>query len=350
MSFTFNQGYPGGNDTYVPTLELSGNLLVSFSRNVKRYPVNRYASITPVKQPRGAYLLFNPNDQVRLRNPATGSKWAPGTLRPVGFYNTLGFQQQTYTTERHNFPITLDQRAVDIANWPIQKTHTEALAQQAMTERSYNVCTKLTTSGNFPSANVYASGTAIGGGALDSGTTANQIIYNTFSNAALQIMAATAGRIKRGDLFALMNAKTATRLSRSREMREYLMQQPDAMRMIEQKKNDGWSDNYGLPDILHTTHIVVEDLFYNGNNRTGATVTDANSPVFPDNTIFFGVREGDLESAEGAASYSTAHVFVYEDMTVESDYDKRNRLLYLDVVDEYTPEIVAPVTGVLVQN
>jgi hypothetical protein len=348
MSFSFNQGYPGGNDTYVPTLELSGNLMVSFSRNVKRYPVTRYAGITPVKQPRGAYLLFNPSDAIRMNNLPQGLEWAPGTLGPVGFANTLGFQQQTYLTKRYSEAIMLDQRSIDIANWPIMKSHTEGLAQKMMTHRAYQVCTKMTTAGNYPSGNVFASGTAAGGGPLDAGTTSNPYIYNTFSNVVLLIQALTGGRIKRGDIFALGNAKTFTRMSRSREIREYLMQNPEAFRMIQQKKGDGWSENYGLPQELYTTTTICEDMFFNTNNRGAAT--DTNSPVFPDGTLFFGVREQDLESAEGAANYSTIQVFIYEDMNVETFTDQEHRYTKLRTTDEFDVQVAAPITGVIVQN
>lgn len=339
-------GYPGGLNTYVPTLELSGNLMVSFSRNVKKYPVNRYCTITPVKQPRGAYLYFNPLDQVRLPGQPHGNKWAAATLRPTGLQNTLGFEQKNYTTQRYSFDTTLDQRAVDIANWDVQKTHSEALAQKAMTHRAYQVCRVATTQSLYPSAHVVTA-TSLAGGVLSGGTTADPRILTAFTQASLLIQRDTGGRVAQGEISALMNADTATRLSRTRELREYVMQSPDAMKMIRMDKANA-NRTYGLPEVLYTTPIVVEDQFYDPYNRGNAS--DGTTAVFPDNTILMFVRQGDLESSEGAASYSTLHTFMYEDMSVEAYPDVRNRLLQLDVTDEFTPEVVAPVTAVLITN
>lgn len=341
-------GYPGNINTYVPTLELSGNLMVGFSRNVSDFPLNKYITVTPTKLPFGEYLYFNPLDLGRLRNAPNGNKWAAGQLRPTGFHNNLGFQVKNFRAIRYNHSITLDQLAVDVANWPIQKTHSEALGQEAMTERAYQVCNVLTDSTQYASSHVVTA-SALAGGFLDGGTTSDPRIYKALSGASVLIQKDTMGRVRQGDLFALMNNNTALKLSRSREIREYVMQQQNSRGMIAFKSNEGsWLNRYGLPEDLYSYPVVVEDTYYNGANRGNAS--EAGTVVFPDNTILVGVRKGGLESTEGAASYSTCHLFIYEDMVVEAHQDVRNRLLYMDVVDHYIPQIVAPVSAVLIQN
>ncbi len=132
-------GYAGNTNTYINTLELSGNLMIGFSRNIDQFPLNKYVTYTPTKLPFGEFLYFNPLDLARTRNVPHGDRWSPGTLRPVGFNNTIGFYSQNFRCERRSFNTALDTVAVDVANWPIQKTHSEALAQEAMTNRAYQV-------------------------------------------------------------------------------------------------------------------------------------------------------------------------------------------------------------------
>lgn len=340
-------GYPGGqSNTYIPTLDLSGNLMVSFSRNTASFPLNKYITITPVKLPFGSYLRFNPLDLARLRNKPYGSQWAPGTLRPTGFHNTVGFEQRDFRCTRYNHSITLDKLAVDVANWPVQKTHTEMLGQEAMTERAYQVCRKLTDSSQYAASHTVTA-SSLAGGFLDGGTTADPRIFKALSGASQIIQADSMGRVKQGDLGVLMNHNTAIKLARSRELREYVMQQQDAWKQIT-LDDTNYNNRYGLPKTLYTYEAVVEDTYYNDSNR-GAT-GEAGSVVFPDNTMLVFVRKGGLEASEGAANYSTCSLFVYEDMTVEANEDVRNRLLYMDVVDHFAVEVVAPVTAVLITN
>ena len=341
-------GYPGNINTYIPTLELSGNLMVGFSRNIADFPLNRYITVTPVKLPFGAYLYFNPLDLGRVRNKPNGAKWAPGTLRPTGFQDNLGFEEKQFRCTRYNHSNTLDNLSVDVANWPIQKVNSEALGQEAMTERAWQVCNVISDSTKYAASHVVTA-SSLAGGFLDGGTTSDPRIYTAFSSAATLIQKDTMGRVRQGDLFALMNNNTALKLSRSREIREYVMQQQNSRGMIAMKSPEGaWLNRYGLPEDLYSYPVIVEDTYYNGSNRGNAS--EGGSNVFPDNTILVGVRKGGLESSEGMASYSTCHLFIYEDMTVEAHLDPRHRVLFMDVADHYTPEIVAPVSAVLIQN
>lgn len=334
-------GYPGGNDTYVPALELSGNLMVSFSRNLKDYAVNKYTQITPVKIPVGTYLYFDPQSTARLPNQPYGPAWPAGTPAPTGFQNTLGFEARTYQTKRFAFPVTLDQRSVDIANWDIQKKHSEAVAVKAMANRAYGVAAIASVTGTFPAGNTDTA-TNLAGGFLSAGTTASPNIYIAFSAAALAIQAATQGAVKQGMLGVVMNATSAIKLSRTREIREYLMQSPSAPAMIRMDEKN-LNGVYGLPPTLYTYKVVVEDTYYNANNK--GAVTDTSVPVFADNFITMFCKESDLDGEISSPSFSTFHQFVMEDMTVETFPDQRNRLLEMRVVDESQPKAVAPVSG-----
>jgi hypothetical protein len=351
-------GYPGGNDTFIPTLDLSGNLQVRFSRNVQSYGVNRYMKVVPVKKTRGSYLYFNPFDQIRLNiNASTpsksGVKWAPGTPRPRNTLGSIGFEVRTFTTQRYSESITLDSQGIDLANWDVQKANTEALAQKMMTLRAFNACSALTTSGNYPAAHVKASATAVGvGGTTASGTTSDPRIKKLLDAAGIQIQKATGGRIRQGELAVLINAETAIKWSQTREIREYVMQSAGSEKMLTMRGTP-LNSRYGLPDYLYDYQVIVEDLFYDDANRPGTTTlydAQAASPVFPASHALILTRSENLEGAEGAADYSTGAFFVYEDMTVESQEDKWNRLVDLSVVDNYDTKITAPVASYLVQD
>lgn len=351
-------GQGGGNDTYVPTFELSGNLLVAFSRNVKKYNVNRYSKLVPVQKKRGAYIYIPPQDGIRLAavnatTPAkSGYKWAPGQPRPRGTHNTLGFLTYTFTTERYALTMDLDQLGIDQANWPILKAHTEYLAQLGMTHRAWLVCQTLFDSTQYPSANVVANGTASGGGGpLYAGTTSDPRIKKAVDQACLTITAASGGSIRHGEIAVLMNNKTASKLSQSREIREYVMQQESSIDYIEMKKVK--PNTFGLPPFLYGCEVIVEDLYYDPNNRPGSQAlfdADAPVPVVGDNKILFLVRTEDLEGGEGVRDFSTAATFIYEDMKVESKEDNWDRVTSLGVTDDFSTNITAPGTGYLIQD
>lgn len=341
---------PGGNDTYIPTLELSGNLMIEYARNLDSptLAINRACRVTPVKQTRGAYMQFNPLDLARNTNAPYDPNWGPGSLRPTGFENNLQFQVKTFLCERKNHGKTLDKRAVDLANWPIMKAHTEALAQDAMTYRAYKVYNKMFDSTQYDATHVFSATTASGTGFLHAGTTADPRIKNAFDYAARKIMADSMGKVQFGGLSVLMNHNTALRLSSSRELREYLMQQAGSMDQLRLQKGRSLNDAFGLPDRLYGYNVIVDSLFYNPYNKGNAAISG--TTVIPDNQILVCLADGPQEVPEGAPSYNTCHVFSYEEMTVETTEDTRNRLVYLDIVNDFTPEIVAPVTACLIQN
>lgn len=339
-------GYPGGSNTYVPTLELSGNLMVSFARNVKKYPVNRYCRVTPVKKDRGAYLRFDPLSLARFPNVTNANVWSPGTLRPTYSDGTLGFEQKTFQTKRYNFGKLLDQRAIDLANWPILKMHSEALAQDAMTHRAYTVANKLFDTTQYAGSHVVTA-SSLAGGFLDGGTTSDARIKKAFDGCAGLIQKDSMGKVRWGELSVLINHNTAKTWSQSREIREYVMQQSDALKNITLDESN-YNAAYGLPSKLYNFNLVIEDLYYNPYNQ-GDTAA-VGTPIVPDNKAVVFFSGGEQEQPEGAPSFSTCHVFAYEEMTIETWDDPRNRITELDVVMDYDTQIVAPVTGVVLTN
>lgn len=341
-------GLPGGSNTVIPLFELSGELMIAYGRKLDM-AVNRYSKVTSVKSTVGNYLQFKPEDLARFTNLPQSPVWAPGTPRPTGWSNQQSFQVQPFRTTRFApNPVILDKRSVDVASFPIMKTHTAKLGQDAMTHQAYRVCTALTTTGNYAASHVVAASDAsLAGGFLDVGTTADPNILQAFNGATRIIMRDTMGAVRYGQISALMNHNTALRLSQSRELREYLMQQAGSLGNITQK-DKGYNAIYGLPDTLYNVKIVVEDTWYVPYNRGSAS--EVPTVVFPDNTIVLFVADGDLEVPEGATSFATCHRFTYEEMTLETKDDSWNRLIEMSAVMDYDVQIVAPPTGFIITN
>lgn len=337
---------PGGMNTIIPLFDVSGQLKIEFSRNPKSYPLNRYTAQINSSIPRGAYAYFNPNEHVRQRQT---SKWAYGQPMPTGYDNLLRFEQKNFVCERYAFPATLDMEATNWSSFDVRAMHAKKLAQQAMINRTAVVLGTITTTSNYPSANVVTA-TVAGGGFLSGGTTADPRILNALTYASNLIMSATGGRagLAGARFGVLMNHNTAVALSRTREIREYVMQQANSPGMITGASELMDATAYMLPPRLYKFDVVVEDTFRNTGNPDSAL--DLNLPVFPDNTLIVYVVDGGFEKSYGDQSFSTFTQFVYEDMTTESAEDAWNRLIHLKVVDNFDFKITSPVTGVVITN
>ena len=340
-------GYPGGS-THVPLLELSGNLMVEFGRNLDKYPSNRYSRITPVKNDYGTYLRFNPLDLARSSNIPNDGLWAPGTARPVYTDQTLGFEPKTFRTTRYNYGKPLDKRGVDLANWPLMKMETDALAQQAITVRSYKVATALFNTANYAASHVFSATTANGAGFTQDGTTADPRIKRTLDYGARIIQQDTMGRVRHNNLCLVINHNTALRWSAVREIREYLMQHAEAWKMITGDRTGNYNAAYGLPATLYGYTLIVDDTFYNTHNPGATSPTP--SVVVPDNKAVLCLAEGEQESVEGGKSFNTVHVFSYEEFNVESFEDVKSRVTEINVAMDYAVEVVAPVTACVIEN
>jgi len=340
--------YPNGLNTLIPLFEASGHLQIKYSRNPKSFKLGEYTVQVAAPSARGAYLEFNPNDTIRKLSK---SKWPYGTPAPAGFENLQGFEQKNFFCERYVFPTALDKFSVDMGSFDVQKVHSEMLAVKAMINRTEVALTAITNTANYPSTNT-ATAAALAGGFLDQGTPSDPRIFKALTAAALAIQKATGGRAgQAGAKFGvLMSVNTALRLSYSREIREYVMQNPEALRLVT-GDNDNFmsSASYMLPDNLYKFTTVVEDSFVNTGNPD-ATATDLNTNQMPDNTLIVFVKTGGWNKTYGEADFSTFTQFVHEDMTVEMKQEEWDRLTYLRVVDNFDFKITSPKSGYVITS
>ena len=343
-----------GIQVYVPLLELSGNLQVEFGRatNSQRAKLNGYTKQVVTNGLRGNYVYFNPEENARLgRNLG----WAQNSPRPTGRDNGIAFDVRQFELKRYEKSTVLDTDTLDVSNLALQKMTTASLAQIMMANRVRTICNKITTSGNFPTAHVKTAAT-LGGytGFIDQGTPADPRIMTVVQEAKAIIQAATFGRFTDGELGFLCNPKTARKLARTRELREFVSNQVGSFEIL-QGKSKKYNGGYLLQPFLYDTQVIVEDTMYTDDlvNKTG-TEAEAASFAFPDNTALVFARPGDLNTDEAAAGqdFATFTQFVYKggDMVVESMTDAWNHQQYFGVMDWFDIQITSPISAVLITN
>jgi len=338
--------YPGANNTYVPSHEASGGLITGFSRNPKKFKLNQYMKLVPVKQGQGYYLQITAEEAARVVNSNLADYvWHDGQEAPMGSDNTESFNFVRFLTTRYNYSFNLGQKSIDQATWPILSVHAGFMAQKAMTARTISVVTQLTTTGNW-SGNT-ATATSLGNGGWDVSGPTDKFIRRTFNNVSEKILQATLGVVQRTDLICVINPHDARLMAETEEIRDYLKQSTFALAEV---RGDVESQNgeWGLPNSLWGVKLVVEDAVKITSRKGAATKTI--SYCLPSGNAIFLARPGSLLGMEGIPEFSTAQLFVYEEMSVETMTDVNNRRTVGRVVDDFTSVVAAPASGYLVTS
>jgi hypothetical protein len=342
--------YPGGNvsGTYVPNFEASGRMVIGYSRNPKDFPINQYVTLVPVKESTGYYLKRTVENAARILLSSVADRaWPDGNDAPTGVDNTESAEYFKFLTERYCYAFRMGYKAVDQADWQIVAAHAADMAQQAMTGRTDFVTAIIETSGNYGGNT--ATATSIGGDFLNNGTAdgsgSGYVYKKALQGAGIAINKATFATVKPKDLVARLTPDLADPISRSKEIHAYLKESPFALAQV---RGDVESQNglWGLPDSLYGFKHVIEDAVINPNKK-GAS-SQALSYVASSNVLPILARPGKLIGVQGAPSFSTIHVWVYEEMTVESKDDADNRRHTGRVVDDFGADLVSYPSGYLI--
>lgn len=124
-------GFPSGSNTYVPTYEQASGSVISYTRDPKKFRINQYTKIVPVKKDQGYYLKLNSADTIRVVTEKDFD-WPDANDAPNGEDNNQGFEYKAYTTLRRAFPFRLGNKSVSQADWPIVAAHAKMAASLAM--------------------------------------------------------------------------------------------------------------------------------------------------------------------------------------------------------------------------
>lgn len=345
----------GGLNTFVPTFsEATGLIQTEFTRNVKSFALNRYTKLVPVSTVSGYYLKINSDETVRVIDEKD-FRWAYGEDRPTGINNDFDFAQ--FTTQRFEKGFHIPYETAKVAAWDIVAQHARSRATQLMTLRTQRCLTKLTTPSNwgnagtsyfdtFSAAGSYGlTGLTAASGVYTSPTvTTNTYVQNLFQTATEKLMINTGGAVQMSDIVAVMSPKTAFKLSQTLELKEMIKYTQGVQLM----QGAGTFSRYGLaPQLFGIGDIVIEDAV-KVTSAKGAS--RAASYILATDAVLFLSRPQGLVGVEGGANFATVTNFVYEDMTVETFDDPRNRRTVGSIVDNSAMEITAPLAGIYVAN
>lgn len=337
-------GVGGGLNTYIPSTNAlaTGALQVEFTRSVNQFGLTRYSQIVPVSQMQGYYLRQDNTDNMRILNSGRDYKWPLGQDVPTGIQNQFEFV--AYLTDRKAYPFYIPTETNRQAAWDVVAQHARAKAQLAMTNRTREALTLLTTAGTWSGTGNYAVNTAAlpgnSGAAAWGGGTNNGYIQQGIQQMLQYIARQTGSVVRPQDTIMVIGPETARQIATSKEVRDYVVNYPAALPFLQ--GSDVFS-RWGLPPTLFGLgEVVVEDAV---QVTTVKGATTSKSFILGAGKVVLCSRPGGLVGAEGVASFSTLQVFAYEDMTVEQFDDPKNRRIEGRVVDNSTPIVTSPLSG-----
>lgn len=341
-----------GSNTFIPSTEATGQLVVNFSKNISKFALPKYVQYTSIKQPKGRYIRMTIEEAGRVvgDNPQQEHYWADGADAPMFNDGRESFVYEDVECHRYMYGFNLGQIAVENAEWQILAQHADIHARKAMTHRTASVISALTTSGNWPTGHYAAAPTNISGagvtGALDLSTTNRSDIKRTLDAMFDQARMATLDAISADEVQFIVSPTWARKVAVSQELKDHIKHSPAAFEEI--KNGMGPNTRYGLPSTLYGYPILVETAVKVTSRKGASSTTRAN--VWSDGDLVMTSRPGGLEGVEGAPSFSTVQLFLYQDMAVESRFDDINKRHQGRVIDYYGVELTAPISGYYCAN
>jgi hypothetical protein len=335
--------YPGAQGGYIPQF-LGGetaNLIVSYSRDVKKFAVNRLATVTPVDKMTGYFPRLNPEAMARIYNDPDEAVWPDGQSRPTGPQNKQDYSIVQYSTIRRGETYPLGYQERDQAQLPLRAAGLDVLAFRAMTRRAVAFYQKSLSTSYYLSTHQSSVATITGGSNKWSDATGtNPYIFQSLNYAATVINKATLGSVKMSDLTLVLTPQAAWKTAATQEVREYLARSQFALDQIRGDK-PGQNANWGLPDKLYGMTVEVDETMQNTGNRLAAA---SNAYVGPDTSAVIMLPPGKSPAGQVSSSFSSWHFFVYqkEEMKTESFDDPQNARELLALTDNFGVSAVAP--------
>lgn len=345
---------PGPGNVYVPGS--TERLHVEFSRNPADYPINRYMQIIPTDKMRAFYAELDHEDAMRIVT-INDTLWNDGQRRPSGPARPLKWKE--YSCVRHSYSFGLGDLTVDQASYQIIASHAAVKAMKCMTERTVEATTTMTTAGNWPATNTFATLDALGvtSGSWVTSSVTDLFIKKSFQAVQKLVGKLTAGVVKGHDLLCVINPETASKMANTAEVNAYMTGHEQAMHILEGRDRK-FVDAWGLPPIMYNIRFEVEDTPKIAARRdvdTLATPTYA----FPDDKAVFLFRRGGVNDQEGPPADGNGNVVANtatlvgvfkEEMTVETRRESWDRLTEGSVVDNRDIILSTGVSGVYLQD
>lgn len=349
VRYAFEPSAPSATNTFIPTAssssEATAGLVVNFSRNPNDFGLPQWASYTPVKKWTGFYRRVNLDQMARILDvKGNDNKWAYGADRPELTWNLEAFAWMPFNTERYVYGFQLPDEAEQQGDFSVIAQQNAIEAMRAMTQRTQICVTKALTASEYDSSHV-ATATVWSGGYVNAGTPTApyyKILLNTMYR---KIHRDTRGCVRPQDCVVVLNPQTAHKISESQEVHTYLKESRYALPQLVGNV-EGQNDQWALPKFLYGFRHVIEDSVKVTTPKDGTYEQDGEY-IWPWHTVAMFARPGGLIAPEGATSFSTFHVFLLEDMSVEQFDDRINRRMTSSFVDNFGTAVVAPVSGCL---
>lgn len=353
---------PGSLNTFIPTHEATGSMVVGWSRNTKDWSINRIMELRPVTKRKGYYLTWKSEQGARVRyNDGREFAWPDGSDRPTGQDNLELFEFEDYKCNRVAPSFTMGRQSVEQADWALRDAQISVIGQQGMTLRTLKGNAALSAM-NWQTncANVDGTGGTLNGNAAllpdnqnwGNGTVTTPNIKISLFKAAISINKATMGLVTPKDLVLYMSPESATKMCESAEIQSMLAGSiyslPNLVGGIP-NQNAEW----GLPPQLYGFRLEIDQTIQN-DSRKGETLSQDYALGLGDayfltrkdrydsegNKTFVGPNLVDEKGETGEKAnyfptYSTLIGFFYEEFTVEARDDPWNRVVQGSVVSDF---------------
>ena len=348
-------GFPGPISVIVPTLEMSGRLIIGFSRNPKAYNFPRYAQYVQSSEITGLYMKMQNQEAARIVTTQEFN-WADGAQRPQHDDGLEKFKLLQYICIRDDFGYNLGWITAKRAPWDIHAGQQRIKLNQAMTDRTVKGLSVATTTSNFQTSsdtdmvtNHTDTAANVAGGFLDLGTSSAPYVKKFMDKTAVLINKDTLGAVSfDGDavLNYVFNPNVARLLSEGSEIHEYIKGSYWAKEELNYTM--GPRPRFGIPSQLYGYGTLVEDAV-KVTSRVGDTL--AKSYVMPDQQIVALSRVGGLEGIAGGPSFSSLTWFWWNDeLTLEMFSDSINRRDRVGIVQCGVAVLTSPLSSYLLTS
>jgi hypothetical protein len=359
MALPFTTAMPGPYNVYIPAFQgkQTADLVVSYARDPRKFPVNRLVQRTPTKTLSGHWLTLRPEVLARILNDPNEAVWVDGQPRPRGTHNQQDFRAFPYICVRRCETAYLGWQTRDQAVWPIQDTQTGVLGHRMMTRRALAFYNVAMATGNHLASHVKTATqwSNIGGtgGFWTAGTTANPVIKRSLLQAAEAVRKDTLDAVQYTDLTLVITPPAAIAMSTSAEIHDYLAQSPLSLKQV-RGEDETQNGQWGLPDKLYGMNLVVDGTLRTTSGRQTVPGSFLNVLKTDDNSALIMAAPGDLSGNTGqvTSAFSSYHMFIYngEEMrttTLDEPIDERT---LMSVDETYDIKPVAPETTALITN
>jgi hypothetical protein len=343
--------FPSSTNVFVPSHEASNRMIVNFSRNPKKFDVNKYAQIVPVTQVQGYYLNMTVEMAGRILNGNLADFVFPDNIpAQFGYANSESFEWLNFFCTRYQFPVPLGHRTLQNASWDIAAMHEGIMAQLAMTARTQLVVGVATNTGNYSAGNILTPGA--GGnipnttGSWNDSTSVRMDIYKSLMYGLQVVLLNTLSAVNEDEFILVISPNMAEGIRACQEFIDIIKQSPDALAVL-RGEIPGRRTLFGLPDNLYGIPLVVEKTVETITQKGVSTVKQF---VMPDATPFLVARPGGLEGTYGGPSFASLSIFCAEEMSVERVSDTWDRMDKLRVVEDYSVNMTAPAASIIYQQ